>query len=127
MTTTQDTEQRAPVTGPPQVSVATTGPDGGPEIEGELVFAVRDVVVRYGGVPAIEGVHMDIRAKQITALIGPSGCGKSTFLRCFNRMNDLVQTARIDGSIMYHSHDLYSPGVDAVEVRRRIGMVFQKP
>ena len=98
-----------------------------PERDREVVFSVRDLDVYYGQMKAVAGVTMDVHANEVTAIIGPSGCGKSTLLRCFNRMNDLVQTARIDGSIMYHGHDLYSQGVDAVEVRRRIGMVFQKP
>jgi phosphate transport system ATP-binding protein len=68
-----------------------------------------------------------VRANQITAMIGPSGCGKSTVLRCFNRMNDLIPGARVAGKILYHDEDLYGPDIDAVEVRRRIGMVFQKP
>jgi phosphate transport system ATP-binding protein len=70
---------------------------------------------------------MTIRRNEITAMIGPSGCGKTTFLRCFNRMNDLIPSARVEGSISYHGEDLYAKAVDAVEVRRRIGMVFQKP
>jgi phosphate transport system ATP-binding protein len=98
-----------------------------PEPSREVVFAVRDLDVFYGPMKAVAGVSLDVAANEVTAIIGPSGCGKSTMLRCFNRMNDLVQTARITGSIMYHGHDLYAPGVDAVEVRRRIGMVFQKP
>ena len=98
-----------------------------PERDREVVFSVRDLDVYYGPMKAVAGVAMDVHSNEVTAIIGPSGCGKSTLLRCFNRMNDLVQTARIDGSIMYHGHDLYAQGVDAVEVRRRIGMVFQKP
>jgi phosphate transport system ATP-binding protein len=98
-----------------------------PERSREVVFAVRDLDVYYGPMKAVSGVSLDVATNEVTAIIGPSGCGKSTMLRCFNRMNDLVQTARITGSIMYHGHDLYGPGVDAVEVRRRIGMVFQKP
>ena len=98
-----------------------------PERSREVVFSVRDLDVYYGTMKAVAGVTLDVAANEVTAIIGPSGCGKSTMLRCFNRMNDLVQTARIDGAIMYHGHDLYAQGVDAVEVRRRIGMVFQKP
>jgi phosphate transport system ATP-binding protein len=127
MTTTQDTERPAPLASPPQVSTARDVSDDGAESENELVFAIHDVTVRYGDVPAIEGVTMDIRSKQITALIGPSGCGKSTFLRCLNRMNDLIPTAAVEGTITYHDVDLYGNSVDPVEVRRRIGMVFQKP
>jgi phosphate transport system ATP-binding protein len=93
----------------------------------EVVFSMRDVSVDYNGVTAIESVGFDIAARQITALIGPSGCGKSTLIRCFNRMNDLVPGARVKGKLTYHGVDLYGPKVDPVEVRRRIGMVFQKP
>jgi phosphate transport system ATP-binding protein len=93
----------------------------------ELVFDARDVTVSYDGVPAVSSVSLEIYRNFVTAIIGPSGCGKSTFIRCFDRMNDLIPTAKVDGTILYHGEDLYAPGVDAVEVRRRIGMVFQKP
>jgi phosphate transport system ATP-binding protein len=95
--------------------------------DAEVVFDVRDVTVAYGDRPAIRDVSLQIYANQITALIGPSGCGKSTFIRCFNRMNDLIPDASITGQVLYRGQDLYAKGVDAVEVRRRIGMVFQKP
>jgi phosphate transport system ATP-binding protein len=91
------------------------------------VFEVRDFSAYYGDFRAIRDIDLDIPRNQITAFIGPSGCGKSTLLRCFNRMNDLVPGAHISGRIDYHGVDLYDPKVDAVEVRRRIGMVFQKP
>ena len=93
----------------------------------ELIFEARDVSVRYSGVVAVEGVSLDVHARRITALIGPSGCGKSTFLRTFNRMNDLIAGAQVSGRLAFHGHDLYAPDVDPIEVRRRIGMVFQKP
>ena len=93
----------------------------------ETVFAARDLHVHYGAHLAVAGVDLDVAARDITAIIGPSGCGKSTLLRCFNRMNDFVPGARVEGSITYHGEDLYDPKVDAAEVRRRIGMVFQKP
>ena len=93
----------------------------------ETVFEVLDVGVDYSGHPAVGGVSMDVQERRITALIGPSGCGKSTLIRCFNRMNDLIPGARVQGSIRYHGQDLYDEDVDAVEVRRRIGMVFQQP
>jgi len=92
---------------------------------GALVFSARDVGVSYSGKSAIEGVTLDATAGQITALIGPSGCGKSTLLRSFNRMNDLIPGAEVHGSLRYHDVDLYGSRVDPVEVRRRIGMVFQ--
>ena len=81
----------------------------------------------YGEREALKNVNMDIHRHEITALIGPSGCGKSTFLRCLNRMNDLIPGARVDGDSSFHGQDLYASDVDAVDVRRRIGMVFQKP
>ena len=93
----------------------------------EKVFEVSDLSVRYDGVPAVEGITFDVHAKEITALIGPSGCGKSTLIRCFNRMNDLVPSATVEGTILYHGQDLYADSVDPVEVRKLIGMVFQKP
>jgi phosphate transport system ATP-binding protein len=93
----------------------------------ETVFDVRDLSVSYGKALAVNGISMEIYQNAITALIGPSGCGKSTFLRCLNRMNDLVATARIEGTLLYHGTDLYGQGVDPIEVRRRIGMVFQRP
>jgi phosphate transport system ATP-binding protein len=93
----------------------------------DVVFAVSDLDVAYSGNVALKGVSIDIRKNFVTAFIGPSGCGKSTFIRCFNRMNDLIPGATIEGTILYHGRDLYGDGVDSVEVRRRIGMVFQKP
>ncbi len=91
------------------------------------VLQCRDVGVYYGNFHAVRGVNIDIAEREVTAFIGPSGCGKSTILRCFNRMNDLIRGARVTGQTLYHSYDLYQQGVDPVEVRRRIGMVFQKP
>ncbi len=93
----------------------------------EALFEVSDLGVNYAGVPALKNVSLEIYKNYVTAFIGPSGCGKSTFIRCFNRMNDLIPSAAIDGRILYHGLDLYGPEVDAVEVRKRIGMVFQKP
>ncbi len=93
----------------------------------ENVFVTKDLHVHYGDFLAVREVDLDIAKNEITAFIGPSGCGKSTVLRCFNRMNDLIDTARVSGSVEYHGIDLYGAGIDAVEVRRRIGMVFQKP
>ena len=93
----------------------------------ENVFELRDVTISYGGKPAVADVSMDIYRNDITALIGPSGCGKSTLLRSLNRMNDLIPSAGITGKVIYHGQDLYASVVDPVEVRKRIGMVFQKP
>jgi len=93
----------------------------------EPVFEVRGLNVFYGDFPALRDIALDIQRNRITAIIGPSGCGKSTLIRCFNRMNDLIPSARVEGEILYHGDNLYDPAVDAVEVRRRIGMVFQKP
>jgi phosphate transport system ATP-binding protein len=105
----------------------TQAPPPSQEPATEPVFEVRDLAVFYGETQAIQGVSIDIQRNLITALIGPSGCGKSTFIRCLNRMNDLVAGARLTGRLRYHGVDMYGPDVDAVEVRRRIGMVFQKP
>jgi phosphate transport system ATP-binding protein len=93
----------------------------------ETIFDVRDVSVFYGDFRAVRDITISIARNEITALIGPSGCGKTTFLRCLNRMNDLIEGARVEGTILYHGVDLYDPEVDAVAVRRHIGMVFQKP
>jgi phosphate transport system ATP-binding protein len=93
----------------------------------EPIFDVRGVDVFYGTHKAVANVTLSLPRQRITALIGPSGCGKSTFIRCLNRMNDLIPTARVDGSIVYHGQDLYAPDIDPVQVRKRIGMVFQKP
>ena len=97
------------------------------QAEQHAVFDVRDLSVYYGDFRAVRDVTLPIYRNQITALIGPSGCGKTTFIRCLNRMNDLIESARVEGSLLYHGVDLYDPAVDPVEVRRRIGMVFQKP
>jgi phosphate transport system ATP-binding protein len=91
------------------------------------IMEATDVSVHYGDFTAVRGVDMRIPRNEITALIGPSGCGKSTLLRSFNRMNDLIPSARVEGRITYRDIDIYGPNVDPVEVRRRIGIVFQKP
>ncbi len=93
----------------------------------EPIFELRDVSVRYGGKLAVDDVTVDFLQNNITALIGPSGCGKSTLIRCLNRMNDLIPSASVEGEIIYHGQNLYDKDVDPVEVRKRIGMVFQKP
>jgi phosphate transport system ATP-binding protein len=95
--------------------------------DNEVVFETRNLAVYYGDFRAVREVELDIHQREITAFIGPSGCGKSTVLRCFDRMNDLIEGARVEGTINYHGVDLYGSNVDPVEVRRRIGMVFQKP
>ena len=105
-----------------EVSMSTT-----PETEKLPVFRTRDLAVYYGDFRAVRDVNVDINGQEITAFIGPSGCGKSTVLRCFDRMNDLIVGARVEGKVEYHGIDLYDKDVDAVEVRRRVGMVFQKP
>jgi phosphate transport system ATP-binding protein len=92
----------------------------------EVVFDIRDLSVHYGSATAVSGVGFEIYQNLITAMIGPSGCGKSTVIRCLNRMNDLVPSAKIDGEVRYHGQNIYGDGVDPVEVRRRIGMVFQR-
>jgi phosphate transport system ATP-binding protein len=92
-----------------------------------VIFDVDDINVYYGEHKAIRNVTLDLHVNEITALIGPSGCGKSTFIRCLNRMNDLIPSARVDGKIVYHGEDLYASNIDPVQVRKRIGMVFQKP
>jgi phosphate transport system ATP-binding protein len=93
----------------------------------EKVFSVSDLGVSYSGKTALADVSLDVFRNTVTAFIGPSGCGKSTFIRCFNRMNDLVPGAKVEGTVLYHGADLYARDVDPVEIRRRIGMVFQKP
>ena len=93
----------------------------------EAIFKVDDVSVYYGDKRAVRNVTVDLHQHEITALIGPSGCGKSTFIRCLNRMNDLIPSARVEGKIGYHGENLYDGSIDPVQVRKRIGMVFQKP
>jgi phosphate transport system ATP-binding protein len=112
---------------PAPAGATTASGDGQLRVAPEVVFDSREVSVFYGAKQALAAVSLRIRRGQITALIGPSGCGKTTFLRSLNRMNDSVPSFRIDGQILYHGHDLYGGNVDQVEVRRRIGMVFQKP
>jgi phosphate transport system ATP-binding protein len=111
---------------PARPVAAHAGPVAG-EQPRSFIFRAEDVEVAYGGKTAVDGVTIDLAQNEITALIGPSGCGKSTFLRCLNRMNDLIPSAKVTGSIRYHGEDLYAKDVDPVRVRQRIGMVFQKP
>jgi phosphate transport system ATP-binding protein len=119
------TEAEGEAKAAPKPMVAQT-PQSEPTYK-QAVFDVNDLSVYYGKTLAVNGVTMQIYKNAITALIGPSGCGKSTFLRCLNRMNDLVASARVEGQLNYHGSDLYGHGVDPIEVRRRIGMVFQRP
>jgi phosphate transport system ATP-binding protein len=101
-------------------------PDSQPAT-GEAVFEIEGLTARYGSGLALKGVDLQIQQNLVTAVIGPSGCGKSTFIRCLNRMNDTVPGFALDGRVLYHGTDLYGDGVEPIEVRRRIGMVFQKP
>jgi phosphate transport system ATP-binding protein len=95
--------------------------------DNDAVFELDSVAARYGANVAVADVTCHIQRNTITAIIGPSGCGKSTLLRCLNRMNDLIPGASVEGKILYNGQDLYADDVDAVEVRRRVGMVFQRP
>ena len=98
-----------------------------PRPDAKAIFGIEGVTVSYDDIAAVRDISFDVREHEITALIGPSGCGKSTMLRTLNRMNDLIPSARVEGSIRYHGEDLYAPTIDPVQVRQRIGMVFQKP
>jgi phosphate transport system ATP-binding protein len=122
------TDQERPVDAAAEAPAVEPGraPDAAPK-ERRVIFDVDDINVFYGEHKAIRNVTLDLHVNEITALIGPSGCGKSTFIRCLNRMNDLIPSARVDGSIVYHGEDLYASDIDPVQVRKRIGMVFQKP
>jgi phosphate transport system ATP-binding protein len=111
----------------PEVQAHSAAAYDHPADDQHAVFDIRDLSVFYGDFRAVRNVNLVVRRHEITAFIGPSGCGKTTVLRCLNRMNDLVPSARIDGQILHHGVDLYDSEVDSVEVRRRIGMVFQKP
>ncbi len=92
-----------------------------------VAVTVRDLNLYYGEVQALKDINLEIREKQVTAFIGPSGCGKSTLLRCFNRMNDLIEDCRTEGEIVLHGSNVQDPGIDVADLRRRVGMVFQKP
>jgi phosphate transport system ATP-binding protein len=120
----RDTEREAHAIG--AAPVPQPRPHAAPE-DRQIIFDVDDINVYYGPNRAIRNVTLDIHRHEITALIGPSGCGKSTFIRCLNRMNDLIPAARVEGQIVYHGEDLYASDIDPVQVRKRIGMVFQKP
>ncbi len=110
-----------------RIAQVSRGLDRGEIERREKVFSVSELGVSYSGKAALEDVTLDVHKNTVTAFIGPSGCGKSTFIRCFNRMNDLIPGAKVEGTVLYHGEDLYGRDVDPVEIRRRIGMVFQKP
>ena len=124
MTTTRDESEAK---GPEETLPREPAPEEKPERAREIVFQLSGVEVRYGGVTAVQDVNVDIAANEITAFIGPSGCGKTTVLRSLNRMHDITPGAEVLGKVTYHGEDLYGSKVDPAEVRRRIGMVFQKP
>ena len=110
-----------------KIAVRETTPSDVDPWAGDRVFELNNVSVSYGSSLAVNDVSMQIQKNEVTALIGPSGCGKSTLLRCLNRMNDLIPAARVNGEVLYHGQDLYGSKVDPVQVRKLIGMVFQKP
>jgi len=116
----------APLTSP-RLSVSIEGREPARSPDADTVVSLRSFGFYYGRFRAVKDVTFDVPARRITALIGPSGCGKSTLLRSINRMNDLIPGTRVEGEVLYHGQNLYARDVDAVEVRRRIGMVFQKP
>jgi phosphate transport system ATP-binding protein len=121
--------ESAPLTAPPKAPASATmiSAAADPAEQGPGVLETRNMDVFYGDFKAVAAVSMTFAFNEISALIGPSGCGKSTVLRALNRMNDLIPSARVDGEVLYHGANIYAPGVDPVEIRRRIGMVFQKP
>jgi phosphate transport system ATP-binding protein len=124
----QRTEAGAGTGTEPHPSIAIEARKTGTDVaRGEKVFELKDLGVSYNDVPAVKDITLDVFKHNITALIGPSGCGKSTLIRCLNRMNDLIPSARVEGQLLYHGEDLYGPNVDPVQVRKLIGMVFQKP
>jgi phosphate transport system ATP-binding protein len=131
MTTTStlpDAESQSPATPGPAVPIHVEQPseEAAASPRGEVVIRIEDLDFYYSRFRAVKGINITFEARKITALIGPSGCGKSTLLRTINRMNDLITGTRVEGKVLYHDVDLYGKDVDAVEVRRRIGMVFQK-
>jgi phosphate transport system ATP-binding protein len=130
-TTTHPTETHHPTSNPTmsdeQIITAPAGETSPATTGRRAVFSIDSMKVMYGTFTAVRNITFDIPENEITALIGPSGCGKSTVLRSLNRMNDLVRGARVSGQVLYHGEDIYGEDIDPVEVRRRIGMVFQKP
>ena len=124
---TEEVPVNETVTMPPMRPVDIAEREDAQPRTGEPVFDIQDVTARYGDNIAVKGVTLEIQRNLVTAVIGPSGCGKSTFIRCLNRMNDTISGFKLDGRVNYHGIDIYGDRVEAIEVRRRIGMVFQKP
>src|ERR1041385_605791 len=111
-------------TAAPRIEVRTSTPSA--VTAGKAKVAVRDLDFFYGRVQALHSISLEIPERIVMAFIGPSGCGKSTFLRTLNRMNDVIPATRVGGRVLLDNHDIYAPGTDVVELRRRVGMVFQK-
>ncbi|WP_096395562.1 phosphate ABC transporter ATP-binding protein PstB [Halorubrum trapanicum] len=126
-TDTAPTDDRSPTTTTGETAERTRDEWTDYEFRGEAKMAVEDLDVHYGDDHALKGVSMEIPEQSVTALIGPSGCGKSTYLRCLNRMNDRISSARVDGSVKLDGREIYQDGVNLVELRKRVGMVFQSP
>jgi phosphate transport system ATP-binding protein len=124
---TEEERVNETVTMPPMRPVDVAEPKAAELLAAETVFSIEDVSASYGNNVAVKRVDLEIQKNLVTAVIGPSGCGKSTFIRCLNRMNDTIPGFRLGGRVLYHGIDIYGNGVEAIEVRRRIGMVFQKP
>ena len=125
--TTPNPEPATTATKPVTLAMPAARPSDASAGTSEIKIKVRDLDVYYGTRRAVRDVNMDIAARSVTAFIGPSGCGKSTILRCFDRMNDLIPSAKVRGSVLLDGEDVYGPGVQPVEVRRRVGLVFQRP
>ena len=111
----------------PSGNVIVESPAAIMKVTAPVAITANNMNVYYGNFRAVRDINLPIEARKITALIGPSGCGKSTVLRSFNRMNDLIASARVEGEVLFEGRNIYAPEIDPVEVRRRIGMVFQKP
>ncbi len=122
-----DPVEASRLVGPAPLTQPLVATRGALDEHADAVFTLDDLSVFYGTFRAVQHVTLDIRRHQITAFIGPSGCGKTTVLRCLNRMNDLIAGSRVEGQVRYHGIDLYAPSISATQVRRQIGMVFQKP
>ena len=126
-TSTADPVDGSAASGDPEISVATGTGSSSSTASGRTVIESRDLSVYYGETRALQDITLEIPEKRVTAMIGPSGCGKSTFLRCINRMNDLIESARVEGEFYFEGKNVYDDDVDPVALRRRIGMVFQQP